>query len=47
MEKAIERQRVLLQHLLPTNAASSLDGIESSISVSRSHADDLDFRSLN
>lgn len=34
MEKAIERQRVLLQHLRPPNCASSLGGVDSSISAS-------------
>lgn len=34
MEKAIERQRVLLQHLRPSQTSSSLENIESSIAVS-------------
>lgn len=34
MDKAIERQRVLLQHLRPSQTSSSLENIESSISVS-------------
>lgn len=34
MEKAIERQRVLLQHLRPSSTSSSLEDIDSSISAS-------------
>ncbi|KAK3022867.1 hypothetical protein RJ639_045957 [Escallonia herrerae] len=34
MEKAIERQRVLLQHLRPSLTASSLENLDSSLSVS-------------
>lgn len=34
MEKAIERQRVLLQHLRPSHSVSSLEGVDSSISAS-------------
>nr|XP_043629826.1 3-ketoacyl-CoA thiolase 2, peroxisomal [Erigeron canadensis] len=34
MEKAIERQRVLLEHLRPSSTASSLENLDSSISAS-------------
>ncbi|KAG5588425.1 hypothetical protein H5410_048859 [Solanum commersonii] len=40
MDKAIERQRVLLQHLRPSQTSSSLENIESSISASVCSAGD-------
>ncbi|KAL0349100.1 UNVERIFIED_CONTAM: 3-ketoacyl-CoA thiolase 2, peroxisomal [Sesamum angustifolium] len=40
MEKAVERQRVLLQHLRPSFTSSSLEDIESSISASICSAGD-------
>ncbi|PHU21441.1 3-ketoacyl-CoA thiolase 2, peroxisomal [Capsicum chinense] len=40
MEKAIERQRVLLQHLRPSQTSSSLENIDSSIAASICSAGD-------
>ena len=34
MDRAIERQRVLLEHLRPSSTSSSLENLDSSISVS-------------